>query len=149
MLVLSPVLSLGFGPLPARGITGAGLALAAYYLVATVILAAALIRGRGGVRLSLRHLLRQALFGEILGVGLWSSLNTVLSNLCVVVATFFVARSSMEALAGFGLGIRIEFLPCSYTHLRAHATVLLRVCLLLPVPQKHHFHRHPLHAALA
>ena len=62
------------------------------------------------MRLSLHHPLRRALFGEILGVGLWSSLNTVLSNLCVVVATFFVARTSMEALAGFGLGIRIEYL---------------------------------------
>jgi putative MATE family efflux protein len=110
LLVLSPVLIFGFGPVPALGITGAGLALASYYLIATVILAATLIRGRGGVRLSLHHPLRRALFGEILGVGLWSSLNTVLSNLCVVVATFFVARTSMEALAGFGLGIRIEYL---------------------------------------
>ncbi|ASK33351.1 MATE family efflux transporter [Alcanivorax sp. N3-2A] len=110
LLVLSPVLIFGVGPLPGLGIAGAGLALASYYLLATVVLLISLLRGRGGVQLSLKHPLRRALFAEILGVGAWSSLNTVFSNLCVVVSTFFVARTSMEALAGFGLGIRIEYL---------------------------------------
>jgi len=110
LLVLSPTLIFGIGPVPAFGIAGAGAALACYYLLATVVLLTNLLRGRGGVRLSLAHPLRKALFREILGVGLWSSLNTVLSNLCVIVATFFVARTSMEALAGFGLGLRIEYL---------------------------------------
>ncbi|AFT69676.1 MATE efflux family protein [Alloalcanivorax dieselolei B5] len=116
LLVLSPLLIFGIGPLPGMGITGAGLALAAYYLIATVILAAALMRGHGGVRLDPRAPLRKALFAEILGVGLWSALNTVFSNLSVVVATFFVARTGMTALAGFGLGIRIEYLqiPLSF-----------------------------------
>lgn len=110
LLVLSPTLIFGFGPLPAFGIAGAGAALACYYVLATVVLLTSLLRGRGGVRLSLTHPLRKALFTEILGVGLWSSVNTVLSNLCVVVATFFVAHTSMQALAGFGLGLRIEYL---------------------------------------
>ncbi|MEO1902718.1 MAG: MATE family efflux transporter [Alcanivorax sp.] len=110
LLVLSPALIFGVGPLPALGIVGAGLALAIYYLVATLILLAVLVRGHGGVRLRRGVALRRDLFAAILGVGLWSSLNTVLSNLCVMAATFFVARTSMEALAGFGLGIRIEYL---------------------------------------
>lgn len=110
LLLFSPALIFGVGPLPGLGIAGAGLALALYYLIASAVLLISLIRGRGGVRLSLKHPLRRDLFAEILGVGLWSSLNTVLSNLCVIVATFFVARTSMEALAGFGLGIRIEYL---------------------------------------
>ncbi|MFT0138845.1 MATE family efflux transporter [Alcanivoracaceae bacterium MT1] len=116
LLVLSPLLIFGIGPLPGMGITGAGLALAAYYLIATAILAVALMRGHGGVRLDPRAPLRKSLFAEILGVGLWSSLNTVFSNLSVVVATFFVARTGMTALAGFGLGIRIEYLqiPLSF-----------------------------------
>lgn len=110
LLVLSPLLIFGIGPLPGLGIVGAGLALALYYLAATVILLAVLLRGGAGVRLSRGQPLSGDRFAEILGVGLWSSLNTVLSNLCVMVATFFVARTSMEALAGFGLGIRIEYL---------------------------------------
>lgn len=110
LLIMSPALIFGFGPIPALGITGAGLALTLYYLLATGILLASLVRGRGGVHLSLKHPLQKVLFAEILGVGVWSSINTVVSNLCVVVATFFVARTSMEALAGFGLGIRIEYL---------------------------------------
>src|SRR5690606_15752229 len=116
LLVLSPLLIFGIGPLPGMGITGAGLALAAYYLIATAILAVALMRGHGGVRLDLRAPLCKTLFAEILGVGLWSALNTVFSNLSVVVATFFVARTGMTALAGFGLGIRIEYLqiPLSF-----------------------------------
>lgn len=116
LLVLSPLLIFGIGPLPGMGITGAGLALAAYYLIATAILAVALMRSHGGVRLDLRAPLRKTLFAEILGVGLWSALNTVFSNLSVVVATFFVARTGMTALAGFGLGIRIEYLqiPLSF-----------------------------------
>jgi Na+-driven multidrug efflux pump len=99
LLVLSPALIFGFGPIPELGIAGAGLALTLYYLLATVISVTSLMRGRGGVHLSLKHPLQKTLFGEILGVGVWSSINTVLANLYVVVATFFVARTSMEAHA--------------------------------------------------
>ncbi|GAB3674503.1 MATE family efflux transporter [Salinisphaera aquimarina] len=110
LLGLSPLFIFGLGPFPALGLAGAGLALASYYLISAAILLTVLIRGSGGVRLGLGHPLRRELFAEILGVGIWSSINTVLANLCVAVATFFVARTSMQALAGFGLGIRIEYL---------------------------------------
>ena len=68
LLVASPALIFGIGPIPALGVTGAGLALVLYYVVGTAVLAVALQSGRTGLRLSFRHRLRLALFLDILRV---------------------------------------------------------------------------------
>ncbi|MGO4331691.1 MATE family efflux transporter [Cupriavidus sp. 2TAF22] len=110
LLVLSPAFIFGFGPIPAMGIAGAGLALVAYYVIGTVVLMWSLLRGRGGFRLSFRHRLRWSQFAEILGVGGAAALNNTTANLAVTLATAFVAAMGTRELAGFGLGIRIEYL---------------------------------------
>ena len=62
------------------------------------------------MRLSLRHRLRGALFGEILGVGALDAFNNVLTNAAVVLATGMVGVFGTHTTAGFGLGIRGEYL---------------------------------------
>jgi len=110
LLVVSPVLIFGFGPLPALGIRGAALALVVYYVVGSAVLFAALRRGRGGVRLTGAHPLRSAVFRAILGVGGPAAVNSVMTNVAVALATAFVGGLGVHVLAGFGLGIRLEYL---------------------------------------
>jgi len=110
LLVASPALIFGFGPIPAMGVRGAGLALVLYYVVGSIVLAIRLHSGRSGLRLGFHHRLRGALFLDILRVGGPAVLNNLVANLAVVVATSLVAPLGAPALAGFGLGIRLEYL---------------------------------------
>jgi putative MATE family efflux protein len=110
LLVASPALIFGIGPIPALGVSGAGLALVLYYVVGSTILGARLWSGRGGLRLGLHHRLRWALFYDILRVGGPGVINNFSANLAVVVATSLIAPLGAPALAGFGLGIRLEYL---------------------------------------
>ena len=63
------------------------------------------------MRLSLRRVrLRVALFRDILRVGLPGALNTIQTNLTVVVLTGLVGAFGTVALAGYGTGARLEYL---------------------------------------
>lgn len=110
LLLASPVLIFGWGPVPALGIVGAGLALVLYYVVAAGVMLLAVLRGHGGVQLRLQHRLRWALFRDILGVGGPAIVNNLTLNLSVLAATALVSPLGSQALAGFGLGIRLEYL---------------------------------------
>lgn len=110
LFVASPVLIFGWGPLPAMGITGAGLALVVYYVAASAVMMVAVLRTTGGVQALVQHRLRWALFRDILGVGGPALLNNITLNLSVLTATALVSPLGSQALAGFGLGIRLEYL---------------------------------------
>src|SRR5215468_10191275 len=111
VIALSPALIWGWGPFPRLGIAGAGVALLAYYTLGSVVLAVALWSGRSLVRLSVRGVcLRVRLFRDILRVGLPGALNTVQTNLTVVVLTGLVGGFGTVALAGYGIGARLEYL---------------------------------------
>ena len=111
VLALAPALIFGWGPLPALGIAGAGAAFVAYYAIAAVVLLVYLRSGRGLVRLSLAGTaLRWRLFREILRVGVPGALNTVQTNLTVVIVTGLVGGFGTIALAGYGMGARLEYL---------------------------------------
>jgi putative MATE family efflux protein len=110
-LTVSPALILGWGPLPRLGITGAGLALIAYYTGGSLVLLGYLLSGRSLVRLRVSGVhLRRTLFWEILRVGAPGSLNTLLTNLNVALLTSLVGPFGTFALAGYGLGVRLEYL---------------------------------------
>ena len=110
-LSLSPALILGWGLVPPLGIAGAGVALIAYYSLGSLILLVYLCSGRSLVQLSLTGIrLQSSLFWEILRVGLPGSLNTVLTNLNVALLTSLVGPFGTFALAGYGLGARLEYL---------------------------------------
>src|SRR5467141_599550 len=82
-----------------------------YYAAGSLVLFAALRSRRNLVRLSVRGVrLRVALFRDILRVGLPGALNTIQTNLTVVVLTGFVGAFGTVALAGYGTGARLEYL---------------------------------------
>ena len=110
-LALSPALILGWGPLPRLGIAGAATASVFSFGLGSLVLLAFLYSGRSLVRPALRGLgLRRRLFWEILRVGAPGALNTVLTNLTVVVLTALVGPFGATALAGYGMGARLEYL---------------------------------------
>jgi Na+-driven multidrug efflux pump len=110
-ITISPALIFGWGPLPACGIAGAGVALILYYSLGSLVLLTSLLSRRSPVRLTrAAQGLRRTLFWEILRVGIPGSLNTVLTNLNVVLLTSLVGPFGTLALAGYGLGARLEYL---------------------------------------
>ncbi len=108
---LAPALILGCGPFPRLGIAGAASASVAAFGLGALALAAFLVSGRSLVAPSPGACrLRRALFWEILRVGIPGSLNTVLTNLTVVLLTGLVGPFGAAALAGYGMGARLEYL---------------------------------------
>ena len=108
-LVVSPLLIFGWGAIPGFGVAGAGMAMILFMTVAAALLASFLRSGVAPVRLHAATL-EWRLFREILRVGLPSALGTVVANLTVVVTTGFVTHFGRDALAGYGLASRIDYL---------------------------------------
>ncbi|MGH7390324.1 MAG: MATE family efflux transporter, partial [Candidatus Rokuibacteriota bacterium] len=108
---LAPALLAGRGPLPALGVRGPAAANIVAAGLGALVLLAYLCSPRSLVRLSLRGLRpRWACFREILRVGAPGSLNTVLTNLTVVLLTALAAPFGSPALAGYGMAARLEYL---------------------------------------
>ncbi len=110
-IALSGVLALGAGPIPSMGMVG----LAWGYLVATaagvVYFLVYLVQGHGRLGLKLQRFeLQKALFADILKVGAVACLSPVQSVLAILVFTGLLAQQGTEALAGYGIGQRLEFL---------------------------------------
>jgi putative MATE family efflux protein len=110
VLTASPALILGVGPLPRLGIAGAAVAILIYYLAGTVILGAYLLSGRAPVRLVRPTASEWRLAREVLRVGLFGALNTIVSNATILVFTALVGRYGTTAIAGYGVGARLEYL---------------------------------------
>jgi putative MATE family efflux protein len=108
---LSPALILGWGPFPRLGIAGAAAAGIVSFGLGGLALLVYLLSGRSLVTLTLRGLrLRRALFWDILRVGAPGALNTVLTNLTFLVLAGLVGPFGSAALAGYGMGARLEYL---------------------------------------
>jgi Na+-driven multidrug efflux pump len=102
---------MGWGPFPRLQIAGAAAASVTAFGLGSLALLGLLLWGRTPVSLRLRGLrLRRRLFWEILRVGAPGALNTVLTNLTVVLLTSLVAPFGATALAGYGMGARLEYL---------------------------------------
>jgi putative MATE family efflux protein len=110
-IVLGGVLSFGAGPVPAMGMVGvawghilataAGVAFFLWYL----------ITGQGRLRLKLQAFeMQRSLFADILKVGAMACLSPVQSVLAILIFTGLLAQGGTEALAGYGIGQRLEFL---------------------------------------
>jgi putative MATE family efflux protein len=110
-LGLAPALVTGWGPFPRLGVAGTATANLVGFGLASLVLIGYLASPRSAVRLSFRRLeIRRAMFWEILRVGAPGSLNTVLTNLTVVLMTGLVGPFGTLALAGYGMGARLEYL---------------------------------------
>ena len=110
-IALVPVLVFGLGPIPALGITGAGLATVISFVASTTTLAWYLASGRTSVVLSLRGTrFERRLFGEILHVGAPMSLAPVLNNVALATITSYAGLLGATSLAAFGAAVRLEYL---------------------------------------
>jgi Na+-driven multidrug efflux pump len=86
-------------------------ALIAFYAAGSAVLWAYLWTGRSVVRPPLRAVaFRWPLFRDILRVGLVAALVTVGTNLTIAIATGLVGRFGPAAIAGYGVGTRLEYL---------------------------------------
>ncbi|MCP3105503.1 MATE family efflux transporter [Myxococcus sp. K15C18031901] len=109
MVVISPALIFGLGPLPRLGIVGAGVALDVFYVGAALWLVWHLASGRATLRLSPGPL-DGRLLRDILRVGLPTALGAVQPNLMVIVVTGAVGLFGVETLAGYGIASRLDYL---------------------------------------
>jgi putative MATE family efflux protein len=107
---LGGALSLGWGPFPSLGVAGIAWGAVIAAAAGTLVLVLILTSGRSGVRLRFAALrLRWLLFHDILRVGMLAAVNPVLSVATVVLLTGLVSGYGDAALAGFGIGTRLEF----------------------------------------
>ena len=121
---LSGALTLGWRPFPAFGIAGAALAYAIAFGLASVGMAAYLwssvLRPRGA-----DWRLEGGPFYEILRVGALSSLSSLQTVLTAVVLTGFVGTFGTAALAGYGVGVRLELLQIPIVFAIGQALVVM------------------------
>jgi Na+-driven multidrug efflux pump len=112
LVPLSPCLIFGWGPFPALGIAGGGVALILYYADRVAVLGWYLGSGaascgcgcRGGGS-------KRGCSYEILRVGAVAALITVQTNATVAVTTALVGHQfGAAAIAGYGVGSRLEYL---------------------------------------
>lgn len=108
---LSGGLALGWGPLPALGMAGLALGLVIAYGTGALVAMAHVLSGRTGLTFdgALRNV-GAGTFRDILKVGAMASINTILTTLTIVLMVGLVGRFGEAALAGYGLGARLEFL---------------------------------------
>ena len=121
---LSGALTLGWAPFPRLGISGAALAYVAAFLVASLGMGAAVWRSalrprREDWALEGRH------FRDILRVGAISSLSALQTVLTAVILTGFVGTFGTAALAGYGVGVRLELLQVPLVFAIGQALVVL------------------------
>ncbi|HVH79581.1 MAG TPA: MATE family efflux transporter [Stellaceae bacterium] len=111
LVPLSPCLIFGWGPFPRLGIAGGGVALIVYYAIGVVLLGGYLASGKSVVRLHLeRWRFERRLLKEILRVGAVAALITVGTNATVAVTTSLVGKFGASAIAGYGVGSRLEYM---------------------------------------
>jgi putative MATE family efflux protein len=111
LVPLSPCLIFGWGPFPRLGIAGGGVAIVVYYAIGVALLGLYLGSGRSVVRLRLGGWRLEArFFKEILRVGAVAALITVQTNATVAVTTALVGQFGAAAIAGYGVGARLEYL---------------------------------------
>lgn len=109
LLPLSPALIIGWGPIPSFGVAGAGIAVLTYYVLAALFLVRHMRSERSVIRLS-RSPLSIHLVKDILSVGLLSAIGTVQVNLTVAIVTSAVGRFGADAIAGYGIASRLDYL---------------------------------------
>ena len=109
LIPLSPALIFGWGILPQLGVAGAATAVVIYYILASLVLMLYLRSPRSLLKLRIVPL-QGRLFKDILGVGFLAAIGTVQVNLTVTFVTAAVGRFGADAIAGYGIASRIDYL---------------------------------------
>jgi len=123
---LSGALVLGAGPFPRLGIAGAAVAYVVNFTLAAATMLAWLLRPGSALRPRRADgRLEWALFAEILRVGALSVVSSAQTVLTAVIATGLVAGFGTAALAGYGVGVRLELLQIPLVFAVGQAMVAL------------------------
>lgn len=109
-VALGGAFGFGIGPIPSFGMAGIALGQVVAFAAGTLALLWYLASGRARVRLTLGVALQWEMFRDILKVGALACIAPLQSVLTVLVLTRLVSSFGTEALAGFGIGVRLEFL---------------------------------------
>ena len=123
---LSACLVLGIGPLPRMGIAGAGIAYVTAFGLAAAVMAGVVFRRSSALRPQPADFgLEWRLFRDILRVGALSMLSALQTVLTAVILTGFVGRYGAAAIAGYGVGLRLELLQIPVVFAIGQALVVL------------------------
>lgn len=110
-IVVGGIAGLGLGPVPRLGMTGVALGQLAAFVCSALVLF--LYLRRPGHALHLRFapgLVSVARIQDIMRVGAIAMLSPLQSVATILIITTLVARFGTDALAGYGIGVRLEFL---------------------------------------
>jgi putative MATE family efflux protein len=111
LIPLSPCLIFGLGPLPRLGVAGGAIALIGYYAAGVVAYAVYLWSGRSVVQPKLLETkLRWPLFRDIFRIGAVASVIATMTNVTIGLTTGLVTAFGPAAIAGYGVGTRLEYL---------------------------------------
>jgi len=121
---LSGALTLGWGPLPRLGIVGAALAYVTAFLFASLVMGALVWRGPLRPR-GADWRLEGRVFHDILRVGAVSAVGALQTVLTAVIVTGFVGSFGIAALAGYGVGVRLELLQIPLVFAIGQALVVM------------------------
>jgi putative MATE family efflux protein len=106
--ILDPVLIMGWGSIPAYGVTGAAMATIGTQGLAAIVGLSMLFSGKYGIHLKLKHLKPDfSLMKKMFLLGFPSSIEQSLRALVMVVMSMLVASFGTMTLAAYGVGGRI------------------------------------------
>ena len=110
-VLVGGALGLGWGPFPRLGMAGVAAGQVVANAVGAVFLLAYLASGRARVQLRVRGTpLQWPLARDILRVGAVACLSPLQTVLTILILTRLVSHFGTDALAGYGIGTRLEFL---------------------------------------
>ena len=108
---MSGALTLGWLGIPKLGVAGPAAAAVISYGVAALWILQPFLAGRAAVRLHWpRHGFRWAIFADILKIGATSCVVVILMSGATLVVTGLIGRAGDAAIAGYGVGSRLEYL---------------------------------------
>lgn len=109
-VILSGILGLGWGPIPALGMQGIAGGFLIAFSASAIYFFMYLRSPRSTLQLQFNRPLSMPLFLDILKVGAMSSISSFLTVATILVLTRLISSFGPEALAGYGIGSRLEFL---------------------------------------
>ena len=124
---LTAILVFGLFGAPALGVTGAAVSSVAVGAIMVTALLAELLRGQRAISLRMHHRgWRHELASDILKVARPASLNPLMNVATILGLTALVGQFGTQALAGYGIGTRIEFvmLPVIFAFGTALTTIV-------------------------
>lgn len=106
--LMDPLLIFGLGPIPRLGVAGAALATVLSQGLGAALSLAVLVKGKGGLRLTMREMRPHGKsWGMLLRIGLPSGIGQALSALGFTVMQGVVNRFGTATIAAFGIGNRM------------------------------------------